>query len=182
MSELNGSEDFSKQIIQTVSVASSLARAYKWQLWVPAACKCWQPFRSARKVIKKKIALDNLKVKSPIEHLWSWKETCLNAHSSPLLAYLLPSHAKHVPAGDKDSVGANQSPGHARAMHPGLGLGDYSCSWALLHPLHPRTSLSSLLPRGCSCHTMDSQSCHLFLPRHRASSEAEGLDKAARAA
>lgn len=104
-----------------------------------ALCSCCLQVLAAIQVcrkshLKKKIALDNLKIKSPVEHLWIWKETPQCTQFTewvlPLLAYLLPSHAKHVPAGDKDTVDANQSPGHSTATHPGLGLGVYSCSCA----------------------------------------------------
>lgn len=90
VSELNGSEDFSKRIIQTVSVASpplpELSNgSFVFLLLASAGSHSGLQEKSFK---KKKIALDNLKIKSPVEHLWIWKETCLNAHSSQSGSYL----------------------------------------------------------------------------------------------
>lgn len=101
VSELNGSEDFSKQIIQTVSVASPLLPELSNGCFVSLLLASAGSHSGLQeKSFKKKIALDNLKVKSPVEHLEGDLPQCTQFTEwvLPLLAYLLPSHAKHVPA------------------------------------------------------------------------------------
>lgn len=136
--------------------------AFKWQLWVPAACNAGSHSGTAREVIKK-FVLANLKVRSPIEHIWSWKEHCLRADSSRSGSYLswrtcclhMPSWGKSISRSrNKDMVGPSHAPGSPTAMHPGLGVGDASSSWALQHPLLPRAPLP---PRRVSTDPSGSQ-------------------------
>lgn len=119
----------------------------------PCCLQCWQPLRDCKRS-HKKTALANLKVRSPIEHIWSWKEHCLNADkftkwvltsAGVPAAFICQTYAywgKSISLSrDKDTVGPSCAPGSSRAMHPGLGVEDSSCSWALQHPLLPRASL-----------------------------------------
>ena len=145
----------------------------------PCCLQGWQPLRDCKRS-HKKIVLANLKVRSPIEHIWSWKEHCLNADSSWSGSYLswrtcclhMPNicllEKKHFPQQRQGHGRSQPCPRLLQGNAPGAGC----CGLLLqLGSAAPSAPQGPSAPRGREAQSQGLRShcspCPAVSPRHQ---------------
>lgn len=112
---------------------SPIVMAFKWQLWVPAACRAGSQSGTAREVIKKSLLIQKsgLPLSTLEEALPQSRQ--FTVWVSPHLVYLLPSYAKHMPGEEKAFPSAETRTGEVPAM-PHSPPGQCTRGWVLGTP------------------------------------------------